>query len=49
MNQAVRDLFVTGLRNAHAMERQAEEMMERQTARMIDYPDLQARCCEHLA
>jgi ferritin-like metal-binding protein YciE len=49
MNQAARDLFVTGLRNAHAMERQAEEMMERQTARMTDYPDLQARCREHLA
>jgi ferritin-like metal-binding protein YciE len=49
MNETARDLFVTGLHNAHAMERQADEMMDRHTARMIDYPDLQARCREHLA
>jgi ferritin-like metal-binding protein YciE len=49
MNTAARDLFITGLRNAHAMERQAQEMMERQSERMGDYPQLQERCREHLA
>jgi ferritin-like metal-binding protein YciE len=44
-----RDLFITGLRNAHAMERQAQELMERQSERMTDFPALQARCREHLA
>lgn len=28
--QTARDIFVTGLRNAHAMEMQARERMERQ-------------------
>src|SRR4051812_25999739 len=43
-----RDLFITGVRNAHAMERQAEEMLERQVDRMTDYPDLLTRLREHL-
>lgn len=46
--QTARDLFVTGLRNAHAMERQAEELMERQIERTDDYPDVQARLRQHL-
>ena len=43
-----RELFVTGLRNAHAMENQAHEMLERQVDRMGDYPELQARLRDHL-
>src|SRR3569833_2142789 len=43
-----RELFVTGLRNAHAMENQAHEMLERQVERMGDYPELRARLREHL-
>ena len=46
--QTARDLFVTGLRNAHAMERQAEELMERQIERTTDYPEVQARLRQHL-
>jgi ferritin-like metal-binding protein YciE len=46
---AARDLFITGLKNAHGMERQAQEMLERQSERMTDYPDLQAKAREHLA
>jgi ferritin-like metal-binding protein YciE len=45
---AARDLLITGLRNAHAMERQAQELMERQSERMTDFPSLQAKCREHL-
>jgi ferritin-like metal-binding protein YciE len=44
-----KDLFITGLKNAHAMERQAEEMLERQSGRLTDYPDLRSRLQEHLA
>jgi ferritin-like metal-binding protein YciE len=47
-SQAARDLFITGLRNAHAMESQAQELMERQVERMTDYPNVQARLREHL-
>src|SRR4051794_40044439 len=45
---AARDLFITGLKNAHAMERQAQEMLERQSERMTEYPELQAKAKEHL-
>jgi ferritin-like metal-binding protein YciE len=46
---SARDLFVTGLRNAHAMERQAQELLERQSERSGDYPEVQARLRQHLA
>jgi ferritin-like metal-binding protein YciE len=48
MAQDVRDIFITGLRNAHAMETQAREMMERQSERLDEYPDVKARVQEHL-
>lgn len=44
-----KELLITGLRNAHAMENQAHEMLERQVERMGDYPELRARLQEHLA
>jgi len=43
-----RDVFVAGLRNAHAMEVQARELMERQSDRLEDYPEVQARVRQHL-
>ncbi len=46
--QSARDLLVTGLRNAHAMERQAQELMERQSGRSEDFPEVQARLSQHL-
>jgi ferritin-like metal-binding protein YciE len=42
------DIFITGLRNAHAMEVQARELMERQSERLDDYPEVKARMAEHL-
>jgi ferritin-like metal-binding protein YciE len=45
---AARRLFVVGLRNAHAMERQAQQLMERQCERLTDYPDVQLRLRSHL-
>jgi len=48
MASTARDIFVTGLRNAHAMETQARELMERQSERLTDYPEVQARMKTHL-
>ncbi len=46
--QSARELLVTGLRNAHAMERQAQELMERQSGRTEEFPEVQARLAQHL-
>lgn len=43
-----KEIFITGLRNAHAMEIQAREMMERQSERLDDYPDVKAKVVTHL-
>jgi ferritin-like metal-binding protein YciE len=43
-----RDIFIVGLRDAHAMETQAQELMERQSARLTDYPEVRARVQAHL-
>jgi ferritin-like metal-binding protein YciE len=48
MASTARDIFVTGLRNAHAMETQARELMERQSERLTDYPEVKARIQSHL-
>jgi ferritin-like metal-binding protein YciE len=43
-----RDLYVTGLKNAHAMENQARELLERQSERTGDFPEVQAKLRHHL-
>jgi ferritin-like metal-binding protein YciE len=48
MSQSAKDLFVVGLRNAHSMEVQARELMERQSERLTDYPEVQAQVRSHL-
>ena len=48
MVNSARDTFVVGLRNAHAMEVQARELMERQSERLDAYPDVKAKITEHL-
>jgi ferritin-like metal-binding protein YciE len=48
MADTPRDIFVVGLRNAHAMETQARELMERQSERLDEYPEMKARISEHL-
>ena len=45
----VNSIYVTGLRNAHAMEAQAKELLERQIERLDDYPELKARMQQHLS
>jgi ferritin-like metal-binding protein YciE len=48
MTNAARDTFVVGLRNAHAMEVQARELMERQSERLDQYPEVKAKLAAHL-
>jgi ferritin-like metal-binding protein YciE len=43
-----RDVLVVGLRNAHAVESQAIELLERQASALDDYPEIQVRVQEHL-
>lgn len=43
-----RDVYVTGLRNAHAMENQALAIMRPQLTRLEHYPDVAARLREHI-
>jgi ferritin-like metal-binding protein YciE len=47
-HDGTRDLFIIGLKNAHAMERQAQEMLERQIDRMDKYPEIRAKLRDHL-
>jgi ferritin-like metal-binding protein YciE len=49
MSTTAKTIFVTGLRNAHAMEIQARELMERQSERLDDYPEVKAKVTQHLA
>lgn len=48
MGSTAKDVYVVGLRNAHAMEVQARELMERQAERLGDYPEVQAKVKAHL-
>lgn len=41
-------LFVAGLRDVHASTRQGREMVERQLARLKNYPQVEARLRQHL-
>jgi len=43
-----RQEMITGLRNAHGLEQQAIEMLERNSERMENYPQLKARIAQHL-
>jgi ferritin-like metal-binding protein YciE len=45
---AAQDLYVTGLKNAHAMESQAHELLERQAGRLEEFPEMRERIARHL-
>ena len=49
MSKTAKNIYLVGLRNAQAMEIQARELMERQSERPSDYPEVQARVKQHLA
>lgn len=46
--EATRDIFITGLRNAHAMEKQALSIMKPQVDRIERYPDVEERLRLHI-
>jgi ferritin-like metal-binding protein YciE len=43
----VRDVYLTGLRNMHALEMSAIELTERQTERLEHYPEMKKRLSVH--
>src|ERR1700712_3590094 len=45
----IRSLFVTGLRDAHAMENQALSIMKPQAKRIENYPDVQQKLEQHIS
>ncbi len=47
-NSEIRDIFVTGLRNAHAMENQALSIMKAQHSRIENYPEVAQRLEIHI-
>ncbi|MBJ3784955.1 ferritin-like domain-containing protein [Devosia sediminis] len=44
-----RDIYITGLKNAHAMENQALAIMKPQLQRIESYPDVAERLSQHIA
>lgn len=48
MAKTSHDLFITGLKNAHAMENQALAIMKPQASRIETYPDVEARLNHHI-
>jgi ferritin-like metal-binding protein YciE len=46
--ETARSLFITGLKNAHALEQQASQIIGRQLDRIESYPDVAARLRQHL-
>jgi len=47
--ETAKNVFVTGLRNQHAVEMQAIELLERQVGRLENYPEMSARMRQHIA
>lgn len=48
-NDVYRTLYETGLRNQHAVENQAIELLERQVGRLENYPAMSDRMRQHIA
>ncbi len=46
--ETARAAFVLELRNAHAMERQSQELMKWQAVRLADYPEIEQRIRAHM-
>jgi ferritin-like metal-binding protein YciE len=47
-NETGREVFVAGLRNAHALENQAVSLIKRQLDRIENYPEVASRLEQHL-
>ena len=49
MASSIQDTYITGLKNAHALETQAVQLLSRQLERIESYPEMAAKLREHLA
>jgi ferritin-like metal-binding protein YciE len=49
MTDKTRDVYLVGLRNQHAVENQAIELLERQVGRLENYPEMSERMRKHIA
>ena len=47
-NATLREIYITGLKNAHAIETQAVELLSRQVERLQNYPEMEARARQHI-
>lgn len=48
-NETVQSIYVTGVKNAHALEKEAIQLLERQIERIEGYPEVEAKLRQHLA
>jgi len=48
VTDTARDIYITGLRNQHAVENQAIELLERQVGRLENYPEMVDRMQAHI-
>ena len=46
--ETAKNIYLTGLRNQHAVENQAIELLERQVGRLENYPEMEARMRRHI-
>jgi ferritin-like metal-binding protein YciE len=47
-NETVRNIFITGLQNAHALEKEAIQLMNRQVERFEHYPEMSQLLQRHI-
>src|SRR3954452_903874 len=47
-NSKAAEIYITGLRNQHAVENQAIELLERQVGRLENYPEMRDRMQRHI-
>jgi ferritin-like metal-binding protein YciE len=48
LTETAKGIYLTGLRNQHAVEKQAIGLLERQVARLESYPEMEARMRRHI-
>ncbi|MDO9707990.1 ferritin-like domain-containing protein [Paracraurococcus lichenis] len=48
MASSIQDIYITGLRNAHALEAQADQLLSRQVERIENYPAMRQRLQQHI-
>jgi ferritin-like metal-binding protein YciE len=48
-SEKAQSIYLTGLRNQHAVENQAIQLLERQIGRLENYPEMADRMRRHVA